>query len=57
MDIKDRIAYTEGQILTLQNKLQQLKQDEQQVLQNLLRLDGAMRELHSIDEENSDVSK
>lgn len=51
MTIPERLAKAQKSIQELANQLNAIEQERQDILQEMLRLDGAVRELNSIKEE------
>ncbi len=52
MDIKERITKNETTAKQIQTSLQQLEQDRQNLLQELIRLDGQHRLLKEMEQED-----
>ncbi len=53
MDIKERLDENEQKIKAIQTQLQQLQQTQQELLQELLRLDGEHRLLLELQKEKN----
>ena len=51
MDIKNRLVANNQKLRDIQSKLQQLEQQKQELLQELLRLDGETRLLQELEKE------
>ncbi len=52
MDIKERLITNEGKLEIIQTRLKQLQNENQQLLQELLRIDGEQRLLLEMQKES-----
>lgn len=56
MDIKERLAHSQAKMNDMQQRLNAIEQEKQELLQEILRLDGECRLLNELSKESENGS-